>query len=114
MVRDCFRANALSCHGDTGEGGVGDKLAAGQGNELSNWQNLCSPSAAFVPYAPPYSTISGRAMPQNAPQSLSNDECLRVSAYLLNLNGFAARPTPTLDANPLRRQDAAARTNRRP
>jgi len=29
-----------------------------------------------------------RAMPQNAPQSLSNDDVYAVSAYMLNLNGL--------------------------
>jgi hypothetical protein len=38
-----------------------------------------------------------RAMPQNAPQSLSDDDVYAVSAYILNLNGLVAA-NATLDA----------------
>jgi cytochrome c len=41
-----------------------------------------------------------RAMPQNAAQSLSNDDVYAVSAYLLFLNGLTA-PDATLDAKSL-------------
>ncbi len=40
------------------------------------------------------------AMPQNAPQSLSNDEVYAVSAYILSLNGLVAADT-FLDAKSL-------------
>jgi cytochrome c len=36
-------------------------------------------------------------MPQNAPQSLSNEDVYAVSAYILNLNGLLAADA-TLDA----------------
>jgi cytochrome c len=39
-------------------------------------------------------------MPQNAPQSLSNDDVYAVSAYILNLNGLLPTDT-TLDASTL-------------
>jgi cytochrome c len=41
-----------------------------------------------------------RAMPQNAPQSLSNDDVYAVSAYILNLNGLLPSDA-TLDAKTL-------------
>ena len=39
-------------------------------------------------------------MPQNAPQSLSNDDVYAVSAYILNLNGLLPADA-TLDARTL-------------
>jgi cytochrome c len=39
-------------------------------------------------------------MPQNAPQSLSNDDVYAVSAYILNLNGLLPAEA-TLDAKTL-------------
>jgi len=39
-------------------------------------------------------------MPQNAPQSLSNDDVYAVSAYILSLNGLVAADA-TLDAKSL-------------
>jgi cytochrome c len=41
-----------------------------------------------------------RAMPQNAPQSLSNDDVYAVSAYILGLNGLLPADAP-LDAQSL-------------
>jgi S-disulfanyl-L-cysteine oxidoreductase SoxD len=41
-----------------------------------------------------------RAMPLNAPQSLSNDEVYAVSAYILNMNGLLAADA-VLDARTL-------------
>ena len=39
-------------------------------------------------------------MPQNAPESLSNDDVYAVSAYILNLNGLPGADA-TLDAKSL-------------
>jgi len=41
-----------------------------------------------------------RAMPQNAPQSLSDEDVYAVSAFILNLNGVVG-PDATLDADSL-------------
>jgi S-disulfanyl-L-cysteine oxidoreductase SoxD len=41
-----------------------------------------------------------RAMPQNAPQSLSDEDVYSVSAYILNLNGLLPADA-TLDAKSL-------------
>ena len=43
---------------------------------------------SYWPYAPTLFDYIRRAMPQNAPQSLSNDDVYAVSAYILNLNGL--------------------------
>jgi cytochrome c len=55
---------------------------------------------SYWPYAPTLFDYIRRAMPQNAPQSLSNDDVYAVSAYILNLNGLLPADA-TLDARML-------------
>jgi S-disulfanyl-L-cysteine oxidoreductase SoxD len=43
---------------------------------------------SYWPYAPTLFDYIRRAMPQNAPESLSNNDVYAVSAYILNLNGL--------------------------
>jgi S-disulfanyl-L-cysteine oxidoreductase SoxD len=93
-----FDAQCASCHGAKGEGAVGDRLVGGQGT-------LATPKpiktvGSFWPYAPTLFDYIRRAMPQNAPESLGNDEVYAVSAYILNLNGLLPADA-TLDAKTL-------------
>ena len=86
--REVFDQQCAACHGAKGEGGVGDRLVGGQGT-------LATPKpvktvGSYWPYAPTLFDYIRRAMPQNAPQSLSNDDVYAVSAYILNLNGLLA------------------------
>jgi cytochrome c len=96
--RDIFVQQCAVCHGDNGAGAVGDRLVGGQGT-------LATPKpvrtvGSFWPYAPTLFDYIRRAMPQNAPQSLTSDEVYAVSAYILSLNGIV--PTDaTLDARSL-------------
>jgi S-disulfanyl-L-cysteine oxidoreductase SoxD len=96
--RDVFDEQCAACHGAKGEGGVGDKLVGGQGT-------LTTPKpvrtvGSYWPYAPTLFDYIRRAMPQNAPESLSVDDVYAVSAYILNLNGLLAADA-TLDAKTL-------------
>ena len=96
--RDIFVQQCAACHGDKGAGAVGDRLVGGQGT-LATAKPVRT-VGSFWPYAPTLFDYIRRAMPQNAPQSLSNDEVYAVSAYILNLNGIV--PTDaTLDARSL-------------
>jgi mono/diheme cytochrome c family protein len=95
---EVFDQQCAACHGTTGEGGVGDRLVGGQGT-------LATPKpvrtvGSYWPYAPTLFDYIRRAMPQNAPQSLSNDDVYAVSAYVLNLNGLLPADA-TLDAKSL-------------
>ena len=97
--REIFEQQCAACHGDKGQGGVGDQLAGGQGT-------LATPKpvrtvGSYWPYAPTLFDYIRRAMPQNAPQSLDNDDVYAVSAYILNLNGLLPGDA-TLDAGTLR------------
>src|ERR1700745_2938733 len=64
--REVFAQQCAACHGDTRQGRVG----------------------IYWPYATTLCDYIRRAMPQNAPGSLSNEDVYAVSAYILNLNGL--------------------------
>jgi mono/diheme cytochrome c family protein len=95
---EVFDQQCAACHGAKGEGGIGDQLVGGQGT-------LAAPKpvrtvGSYWPYAPTLFDYIRRAMPQNAPQSLSNEDVYAVSAYILNLNGLLPADA-TLDARTL-------------
>jgi cytochrome c len=96
--REVFAQQCAACHGDKGQGGVGDKLAGGHGTLGTS--NPVRTVGSYWPYAPTLFDYIRRAMPQNAPQSLSNDDVYAVSAYILNLNGLLPADA-TLDATTL-------------
>uniref|UniRef100_A0ABS3MT96 Cytochrome c n=2 Tax=Bradyrhizobium quebecense TaxID=2748629 RepID=A0ABS3MT96_9BRAD len=96
--RIVFSEQCAACHGDSGQGGVGDRLVGGQGT-------LASPKpirtvGSYWPYASTLFDYIRRAMPQNAPQSLSNEDVYAVSAYILSLNGIVSA-NAVLDAKSL-------------
>jgi mono/diheme cytochrome c family protein len=95
---EVFDQQCAACHGAKGEGGVGDRLVGGQGTLAT--EKPVRTVGSYWPYAPTLFDYIRRAMPQNAPQSLSNDDVYAVSAYILNLNGLLPADT-TLDAKTL-------------
>ena len=96
--REVFVQQCASCHGDKGEGGLGDRLVGGQGT--IGTPKPIRTVGSYWPYAPTLFDYIRRAMPQNAPQSLSDDGVYAVSAYILNLNGLVGADA-TLDAKSL-------------
>jgi hypothetical protein len=48
----------------------------------------CGTVGSYWPFVPTLFDYIRRAMPQNAPQSLGNDDVYAVSAHILNLNGL--------------------------
>jgi cytochrome c len=93
-----FAQQCASCHGDKGEGGLGDRLAGGQGT--IGTPKPIRTVGSYWPYAPTLFDYIRRAMPQNAPQSLSDEDVYAVSAFVLNLNGLVEADA-TLDAKSL-------------
>ena len=86
--RDIYNLNCLACHGENGSGGVNDALSGGHGS-------LTGPRpqktvGSFWPYATTVFDYVRRAMPFQAPGSLSNEEIYAVTAYLLFVNGIIA------------------------
>jgi cytochrome c len=96
--REVYEQQCASCHGANGEGAVGDRLVGGQGT-LATTRPVRT-VGSYWPYAPTLFDYIRRAMPQNAPQSLSNGDVYAVSAYVLNLNGLLSADA-TLDAKML-------------
>jgi cytochrome c len=96
--REIFEQQCAACHGEKGEGGVGDRLVGGQGTIAT--AKPIKTVGSYWPYAPTLFDYIRRAMPQNAPQSLGNDDVYAVSAYILNMNGLLPSDA-TLDAKTL-------------
>jgi S-disulfanyl-L-cysteine oxidoreductase SoxD len=96
--REVYEQQCGSCHGANGEGAVGDRLVGGQGT-LATARPVRT-VGSYWPYAPTLFDYIRRAMPLNAPQSLSNADVYAVSAYILSLNGLLPADA-TLDAKTL-------------
>ncbi|MBN1240873.1 MAG: cytochrome c [Gammaproteobacteria bacterium] len=81
-----YAAKCLACHGEEGAGGPNDRLVGGHGTlaDLNQVRTIGS----FWPQASTVFDYIRRAMPFQAPQSLSNDEVYALTAYLLSLNGI--------------------------
>jgi cytochrome c len=93
-----FTAKCASCHGARGEGKPMTRLAGGIGTLRDKKPEKTVGS--YWPYATTLFDYVRRAMPLNAPQSLTPDDVYAVSAYVLFLNGIVAQDT-TLDADSL-------------
>ena len=84
--KQVFAENCAACHGDNGVGGIKDRLAGGLGTLASNAP--VKTVGSFWPYATTLFDYIHRAMPYQAPGSLSNDDTYAVAAYILSLNGI--------------------------
>ena len=84
--RQVFADNCAACHGDNGVGGIKDRLVGGQGTLASD--TPVKTVGSYWPYATTLFDYIHRAMPYQAPGSLSNDDTYAVAAYILNLNGI--------------------------
>jgi cytochrome c len=89
-----YDAKCASCHGTFGESTDYMALAGGVGTLASDQPQRTLGSK--LNYATTLFDYIRRAMPFNAPQSLSNDEVYALTAYLLNLNDILP-PDATLD-----------------
>src|SRR5579864_2778061 len=95
-----YAQKCQSCHGAQGSGKPQDQLTGGVGTLAS-----AKPVKTPVSYWSSATTIFDyvrRAMPINAPQSLTNDEAYAVTAYLLSIDGVVPKDT-VLDAKSLPR-----------
>ncbi len=97
-----YAAKCAQCHGETGTEGPTDPLAGGIGSLTT--EAPLKTVGSFWPYATTLFDYNRRAMPYDAPQSLSADETYAVTAYVLHLNGLLdedavldASSLPTID-----------------
>jgi cytochrome c len=84
--KQVFVENCAACHGDNGVGGIKDRLSGGQGTLTS--EAPVKTVGSFWPYATTLFDYIRRAMPYQAPGSLSDDDTYAVAAYILSLNGI--------------------------
>lgn len=90
-----------ACHGANLEGGIGDRLIGGR-ESLVNSDPLKAPIKtveSYWPYATTLFDYVKRAMPFDAPGSLSNDEVYSVCAYILSEAKIITSETVVSDAN---------------
>lgn len=81
-----YEAKCQSCHGVKGEGKPADRLVGGIGTLASG--KAIRTVGSYWPYATTLFDYTRRAMPTNAPMSLSDEEVYAVTAYVLFLNGI--------------------------
>jgi mono/diheme cytochrome c family protein len=82
-----YVADCQSCHGEKGAGKPNDPLVGGQGTLVGEGMPVKT-VGSFWPYATTLFDYIRRAMPLNAPKSLTDDQVYAVSAYILRLNGI--------------------------
>lgn len=82
-----FADKCVACHGEKAKGGsVYGSMVGGIGSFTTD-KRVLTPGSMY-PYAPILFDYTRRAMPMDAPQSLTNDQVYALSAYILNLNGL--------------------------
>jgi S-disulfanyl-L-cysteine oxidoreductase SoxD len=82
-----YEKQCASCHGPDAKGGpVFGTMVGGIGSMTQN-PRILTPGSMY-PYAAILFDYTRRAMPMNAPQSLTNNEVYAVTAYIYNLNGL--------------------------
>ncbi len=96
--REIYNTQCAACHGLKGEGGIADRLTGGRGT-LATKAPIFS-VGSFWPYATTLFDYIRRAMPLNAPQSLSNEDVYSVAGYVLFLNDLMP-DTARVDAKTL-------------
>jgi cytochrome c len=83
---EIYAVKCVACHGADGAGSPNDRLVGGQGT-LTQLQQVRT-VGSFWPYATTVFDYVRRAMPFQAPESLTNDEVYALTAYLLAKNGI--------------------------
>ena len=78
-----YAAKCAMCHGENGRGGPNAALAGGA--PIRNMSSVKT-IANFWPYATTIFDFTRRAMPWQAPRTLTNDEVYALTAYLLAIN----------------------------
>ncbi len=93
-----YDAKCAVCHGPTGKEGPQDVLVGGQ--ESLNTPKPLKTVGSYWPHATTLWDFTNRAMPFNAPGSLTPDEVYAATAYVLYLNGIAGE-NDVIDARTL-------------
>jgi len=95
---EVYARKCQACHGAEGAGKPQDRLTGGVGSLASD--KPVKTAVSFWPRATTLFDYIRRAMPIQAPQSLTNSEVYAVTAYLLSIDGVVVRDA-VLDAKSL-------------
>lgn len=83
-----FGQSCAACHGVRGEHPISPSIRLTGGNGTLATPNAVQTVGSYWPYATTLYDYIHRAMPFNAPQSLSPDQVYAITAYVLYLNGI--------------------------
>lgn len=95
---EVYARACLRCHGEAGTGDPADALVGGLGSLATDAPKKTVNS--FWPYATTLFDYTRRAMPLDAPLSLSDAEVYAVTAYILSLDGIVPEDA-VMDADSL-------------
>jgi S-disulfanyl-L-cysteine oxidoreductase SoxD len=93
-----FAEKCAACHGTRGQGKPMDRLVGGAGTIAT--AKPVKTVGSFWPYSTTLFDFIRRAMPFNAPQTLTPSEVYALCAYILHLNDIVPQDA-TLDAKSL-------------
>lgn len=86
-----YATRCASCHGEGGTGDPADPLVGGIGS--LDTDQPAKTVGSFWPHATTLFDYTRRAMPLDAPQSLTDDEVYAVTAFILAENGIVPDDT---------------------
>jgi cytochrome c len=86
-----YEAKCQACHGAEGEGISGNTRIVG--GDMQSADNPIRTVGSFWPYATTIFDYVRRAMPADAPKSLTDTEVYQVTAYVLYMNGIINQST---------------------
>jgi len=93
-----FAVKCALCHGPEAKGGTAAALVGGR--PISDGIDTPKTIANFWPYATTLFDFTRRAMPWQAPRTLTNEEVYALTAYILSLNRIIG-PTDVMNAQTL-------------
>ncbi len=83
-----YDLKCIACHGAEGSGGIGGTLVSSNDTRNKRPQKTIG---NYWPYSTTIFDYIRRAMPQNAPGSLTDEEVYHLTAYLLHANGIISQ-----------------------